>query len=374
MAGTGCQVKQLTILFLILLLASCHGKQEVFVYSGQHYAQGFAIEEHESYTRVDVRFPGEAKIVQTYILLDKNGEIPSDLPDGILIRTPLERVVSFSALTCGMLDELGVLSSVVGLTEVQYVNIPSIKKRLEEGSIMDLGMPTAPNLEKILDLEPEAIFMNPIPGEDLGYLQKLPYPVIQCLDYKETSPLGQAEWIRFMGLLFDEKGKSDSLFQSTEERYLELKELTAGIENRPCVFTEMKYGDFWYVPGGKSYIAHLLNDAGANYLWKDNDDSGTIHFSFEQVLDKAEDCDFWLIKHYNPSGDMTYSQMQREYANYSLFSSFRNQNIYYCNTGQVPYYEELPMHPDRVLRDMIHIFHPELLPDYELRYYAPMRK
>ncbi len=359
---------------ICLLLFSCQGKQEYSFTPGSSvmYAQGFSIEENEGYTVITIRYPGESYALQTLVLVPKSELLPADLPEGTLIRTPLENVVSFSAITCGMLDELGEISTITGLTEPEYVRIASLREGIKNGTIADLGLSFNPNVEKIMLLEPEAIFVNPMEGENSGFMQKLTFPVIQCLDFKEVYPLGQTEWIKVIGLLFGKEALADSLFDATCTRYNELKQLTEQVDNRPCVFTELKYGDFWYMPGGQSYIAHLLEDAGADYVWKEDKHSGTIHFSFEQVLDKAEYCDFWLIKRFDAE-DMTYGQLKKENPNYELFDAYKNRNIFVCNTSKVPYYEELPLHPDRVLEDMIAIFHPELLPGYGLRYYKRVK-
>lgn len=362
-------IKQgLPFILSIMLLVSCNGKQEVFFYSNS-YAEGFSIEKHEGYTLVHIRYPGESKTLQSYILIPKQEEIPDSLPEGIIVRTPLERVISFSSVTCGIIDEIGEINSIIGLTESQYTNIAAVKENVTSGKIIDLGLASNPDIEKILLLEPEAIFFNPISGQEISSLQKLRFPIFQCVDYKETSPLGQTEWIRLIGLLYDKEELADSLFKATEESYLSLVDLTKQIDTRPCVFSELKYGDFWHVPGGKSYLANLFQDAGADYRWKEDSHSGSISLSFEQVLDQAEDCNFWLIKYFNPIQEMTLQQLAAEYKNYTLFGAYKNRNIFACNTANVPYYEELPLHPDWLLKDLIHIFHPELLPNHTLRYY-----
>jgi iron complex transport system substrate-binding protein len=166
---------------------------------------------------------------------------------------------------------------------------------------------------------------------------------------------------------------ADSLFRETAAYYNQLKELSTHVDRQPSVFTETIYSGVWYLPGGQSYMAHLFRDAGADYLWKDDTSTGSIALSFESVLDKAEKADFWLIK-YNTPQDMTYEALKQNYPNYAFFDAFKRRNIYICNTGKVPYYEELPIHPDFVLKDMVGLFHPELLPDYQTKYYDKMHE
>jgi iron complex transport system substrate-binding protein len=192
------------------------------------------------------------------------------------------------------------------------------------------------------------------------------------MDYMESSPLGRTEWIRFYGLFFDKRALADSLFSATVEAYNALAALTQSVVDRPTVLTETIYNGIWYLPGGDSYMAHLFRDAGADYLWKDDTTTGAIALSFEAVLEKAEKADIWLIKH-NLTPDLTYNKLAENYANYTFFDAYKRKNIYICHTGKVLYYEDLPIHPDYILKDFVRIFHPELLPDVQARYYTKMK-
>lgn len=368
------------LIFSILLLVSCNRqkdilteKKSVFLTDTISYAKGFSIEKHENFHVVKLNNPWkEGFVLQTYILFPKSQALPENLPEGIIIRTPLDKTISFSSVTCGYFEELGVLNTLAGVAEPQYINIPFINEAIKKGEIADIGQAANPDIEKIILTEPEAIFTNPINDSGVNSLNKLDVPVINCFEYMETHPLGQTEWIRFIGLLFDKKELADSLFYQTVQSYNELKALTQNMETRPSVFTELKYGDFWYMPGGESYMAHLFKDAGASYILKENTNPGSVSLSFEMVLDKAENADFWLFKYYS-SHNITYKRLKTDYSNYALFKAYKEKNIYACNTLITSnYYQELPLHPDWLLKDMIWIFHPNLLPEYQPRYYNPL--
>ena len=336
------------------------------------YAKGFKIEIHDGYTLATVRNPWNEKLIlQRYILVPKTDSLPENLPEGVLIRTPLARTVSFGSVQCGFFAEFGALHTLVGVCEPQYIHIQYVIENIQNGKIIDLGQAANPDLEKIMLIEPEALFTAPIENSGYGQTAKLKLPVIECVDYMEPTPLGRAEWIRFLALFFEKKETADSLFRITVENYNELIRLSENVNKRPTVFAETVYSGIWYQPGGNSYIAQLFRDAGANYLWKEDTNTGSVGLTFESVLVKAEKADCWLIKH-NNIYDLTYKRLLQEYANYALFDAYKKRNIYFCNTGKVPYYEELPIHPDWVLKDMVKIFHPELLPDYQLKYYKKM--
>ena len=251
------------------------------------------------------------------------------------------------------------------------MDTPSIQEGLRAGKIADLGEATAPNIEKIIDIGAEIIIASPFQNAGYGPAEKLGIPIIEAADYMESLPLGRTEWIRFYGLLFGKEAMADSIFRETEGRYLELKELAKTVTNRPTVISEKKFGSSWYMPAGDSYVAHLYNDAGADYIFKDLPGAGSTPLAFETVLDKAIHADMWLIK-YNQTNDMTYKDLRTEYTPYENFDAFKNRRIYTCNTGIVPYYEEFPIHPDYLLKDLVWVFHPELLPGYTPRYYRKM--
>ena len=336
------------------------------------FAKGFQIETHDGYTVATVRNPwNERLVLQRYILVPKTDTLPENLPEGALIRTPLARTICYGSVQCGFLAEFDALQTLVGVCEPQYINIPFVQENVKAGKIADLGQAANPDLEKIMLIEPEALFTAPIENSGYGQAAKLKIPFIECVDYMEPTALGRAEWIRFLALFFEKRATADSLFRETVNRYRELVRLTANVDNRPSVFTETVYSGIWYQPGGSSYIAQLFRDAGADYLWKEDTNTGSIGLTFETVLDKAQKADCWLIK-YNSKYDMTYRKLIQENQNYALFDAYKKRNIYICNMGKVPYYEELPIHPDRILKDMVRIFHPELLPDYPLRYYKKM--
>jgi iron complex transport system substrate-binding protein len=267
-----------------------------------------------------------------------------------------------------MMDELDVTDRLVGVGDATYIFSAAIQAGLTAGAILDVGQETQPNIEKLMLLAPQLIMTTPLSESAVGALNKVGATTFPCLDYLENHPLGQTEWIRLFGRLFGKKELADSLFFATVEAYEALRQSAADVKVRPTVFTEKKYGDFWYVPGGKSYMAHLLQDAGADYIWKDNPSTTNITLSFETVLDQAEKADFWLIKYYAPK-TLTYKQLTDELPTYALFDAYKNRKIYACNTAQSTYYQEVILHPDRLLQDLIKIFHPELLPEYELLFY-----
>lgn len=364
----------ISTLFLLCFTLSCSVKQsssedQSFSSDTILYARGFTIQHFTDYTSVEVRDPWDStRILQRYLLVDRGALMPGDLPKGTVVRTPVKNIVVYTSVHAAIIDQLGEADKVIGVCEPRYMDTPSIQEGLRAGKIADLGEATAPNIEKIIDIGAEIIIASPFQNAGYGPAEKLGIPIIEAADYMESLPLGRTEWIRFYGLLFGKEVMADSIFRETEGRYLELKELAKTVTNRPTVISEKKFGSSWYMPAGDSYVAHLYNDAGADYIFKDLPGAGSTPLAFETVLDKAIHADMWLIK-YNQTNDMTYKDLRTEYTPYENFDAFKNRRIYTCNTGIVPYYEEFPIHPDYLLKDLVWVFHPELLPGYTPRYY-----
>ena len=250
--------------------------------------------------------------------------------------------------------------------------MPEIEEGCRNGSIADVGDGMNPNIEKIIDLHPDAILLSPFENSGgYGRVEKLNVPIIECAEYMETSALGRAEWMHFYGLLFGKQQVADSLFASVEQNYNELKNLVAPISYAPSVMCDLKTSSTWYTPGGNSTISKLYTDASANYIFREDTHSGSLPYPFEVIFEKGQQADVWLIR-YNQPADKTYSELEKEFAPYAGFRAFKERNIYGCNTNRVPFYEETPFQPDWLLKDLIKIFHPSMLEGYELKYYSKL--
>lgn len=338
------------------------------------YAQGFTVQRFSDYTAVEIPDPWDStRILQRYLLVDRTRPVPAGLPKGTLVKVPARKVVVYTSVHAAILDQLGEIQHVVGVCEPRYMDTPAIQEGIAAGRIADLGEATAPDIEKMIELDAELIIASPFQHSSYGPVEKIGIPILEAADYMESLPLGRTEWIRLYGLLFDKEAKADSLFRATEQRYLDLKALASNVAHRPTILSEKKYGSSWFLPAGDSYMAHLYKDAGGDYLFSYLSGSGSTPLAFESVFDRALHADLWFIK-YNSATDLTYRELRTEYTAYAHFDAFQARHIYGCNTGTVPYYEEFPLHPDRLLRDLIVVLHPELLPGASTRYFFPLQE
>ena len=334
------------------------------------------------------------------------------------VRTPVERSAVFIAPHCQLMYEMGCQQAIRGVCDLNYINIPDVRKRAASAgkasssenvssagnassaenvssagnasarnSIVDCGSSMAPDIERIIALKPEAILVSPFENSGgYGKLDKLHIPIIEAADYMESSPLGRAEWMKFYGLLFGEKvddekpspspaereryvsceSRADSLFARIEKEYLSLKAQAAEMPKGLSILTERKTGNVWYVPGGQSTIGILLKDANARCLFEDDQHSGSLPMSPEQILAKGKQVDVWAFKYFG-GAPLSQAQLLQEYDGYKALAAFNRGNIYQVDTSTVPYFELTSFHPELLLREFIILAHGSLFG--KLRFY-----
>lgn len=356
---------RMVMLFAIVLLASCRGgEQRSIAMTGDtlalNHAEYLTIIEHERHTEVQIHSPwNRGKLLQTFVI-DNHAE-------------GYNNALFFTATHSNLVEELGRIDAIAGICETEYVANPRLRQAISDGRIRDMGSAMTPDRERIVSLNPDIILLSPYENASTyGHLEALGIPIVQCADYMETSALGRAEWIRFYGRLFGKVREADSLFNVIETEYKALKALTDSISHRPSVLFDTRGGSAWYVPGGRSTMAHLVNDAGGLYVFGDNTKSGSVPLSFESVLSRGEQADVWIIRYNNNHMRMTLPDLGKVYQPYTLFKAYKQGNVYGCNTAELRFYEETPFHPERLLHDYIGILHPELLLGDSLRYFHHM--
>lgn len=359
------------------------------------YAQLLTIVSHDEqgYTEVKVHNPWkEGTELHRYILVPKgkegdatmaklagqaHGEGKAAATLGVktdTVRTPLESNLVFTAPHCQLLTELGCQNAITGVCDKDYINIPDIKSRAQADAkvahpIMDCGSSMQPDIERIIALHPEALLISPFENSGgYGKLDKLRIPIIETADYMETSPLGRAEWIKLYGLLLG-SSKADSLFSAIEKEYLQLKAEAAKLPLGLSILTERKTGNVWYVPGGKSTMGILLRDAHAKYIFADDQHSGSLSMSPEQIIAKGNQIDVWAFKYFGGNA-LTKNDLLAEYQGYQALKAFQTGTVYETDTSCEPYFELTSFHPEILLREFIILSHPEAGDKFgKLRFY-----
>ena len=371
------------LLFIVGLLLGCgrapDASPPVSPTGGQvplQFAKGFRIEKRGSVRVVTVSNSWKPGTERRYVLVPKGASVPPEFAASEIVRTPIGRFAAMSTTHLSAFDELGRLGDLVGFSDVKYVNNPKVREGFASGRIAAIGSGGSSSTERIASLGCEVLFASDFSEdapERADVLRRLGVQVVSVAEFGEDHPLGRAEWIRFFAAFFDEDEKATRLFQLQAREYERLSKLAAKTTRRPTVLLNAPFGGAWHVPGGKSHAARLLADAGADYLWKDVDSAGSLPLQFEAVFAKGAEADFWL----NPGQWNSLSAAKAEDGRYARFAPFRKGNVFNSNLQKSPdggtdYWETGVNHPERVLADLIAIFHPESLPDHRMNWYRKL--
>jgi len=283
------------------------------------------------------------------------------------VRVPLERSVVYSSVHTSPLFELGAGEAITAVADGNYF-APSdtVSSLLSSGLIADIGSSSSPSIERILALEAEAVLLSPMQNGDNSALKRSGISVIPMADYMEQTPLARAEWIKLLGELYGKRQLADSIYNSVCSEYARISRIAQKCDC-PRVLTENITSGVWYVPGGKSYMARMLADAGADYPWSCNDNEGSLALDASAVLNQAADADIWLIRCFGTTP--TLASIAKDNPVASHIKAFKNKSIYVCDTSKNNMFNDIAFHPERILRDFVIIFHPEAIDGAEPRYY-----
>lgn len=356
--------------FLTLGACTTVEKDESTSNYGLQYAKGFRIQDHGNSKSISIIAPYQgAEKIATYTF--------SKTSDSSAIKVPIERIVATSTTHIPMIELLKEAHAIVGFANTSFISSEKTRNRIELGFIKEVGIKGNLNTEILLDLKPEAIISYAVnaPEKSLDLLERAGIPVIYNGDWLEKTPLGKAEWIKFFGVLFNKEQLADSIFKSIEKSYQTAKSLAKSDAKVPTILSgAIMNNDIWNLPAGNSYVAQFLRDANTNYLWQDSQGQGSLNLSFESVFEQAKHADYWIAPGYFSSK----TQMLQANKLYGEFDAFKRNQIYTPTlkkgaTGGVLYYELATVRPDLVLKDLIKITHPTLLPDYELTFFEKMK-
>lgn len=366
------------LLLVLTLFSACKGvvadyKEDKTADSVITEAKLISIIHKSGFTQVDITDPwNKGRILHTYILINKDSAISGKLPEGTVIRTPVNNVLVYSSVHSSVLRELGCGDAVKGVCDAQYFNDSIISAGLEDGSIIDCGNSMQPTVEKVIQMTPDAILLSPYQDATYGQITKLNVPIVECADYMEYTPLGRAEWIKFYGELVGKPQLADSIYNKVVADYNAVKaQVDSKKLKRPMVLTENVISGIWNVPGGQSYMAQYIKDAGGDYPWADDTNTGSLTLDFNQVLDKAQKADIWLLKSPNINSLM---DLKGSYSLNDQFEAYKKGNVYVCDTSTSHFFDRFPFHPEVLLQEYFKIFHPEVETDYQLQFFRKISK
>lgn len=377
-------IKKLLLYSILLLLVSCKpnndkvNKNTNFENVDLTYAKGFKIEKSDNITLLTVIDPwqGANAIEYKYALINKDSDYQQIDKSWILVKTPVERVVCLSTTHIAFIDALQKTNTIVGVSGTDYVNNKELRNKVEQKKLADVGYDNSLNYELIASLNPDLVITYGIGSQVASYNQKLNELGITTIinaEYLENNPLGKLEWIKFMAAFYNAEDIAETYFENVVQEYESLLNLTNNIEEKPKVLFGLPWKDTWYVPGGNSYLARMVKDAGGTYLWENNESRESLPFDVESIFSLASSADIWL----NTGTVNSKQEIIKSDIRFESFIPYHKSKIYNNNKrmnkyGGNDYWESGLTNPHIVLKDMIKILHPHLLPEYKLVYYKPI--
>jgi len=301
--------------------------------------------------------------------------VRSSRTEEFLITKPSHRFICTTALQLGNFEVLGLEDRIVGMNSLRNLFSPRMKEQMQDGRTVQIGKEGNFDLETVIATEPDYIFVSASKHGGFEALKECGIPLISHHGYKETDPLGQAEWIKLIGLLTGETRRANAVFADIERKYLALKEEVSQMDStrlRPTIISGRQIRDGWYIVGGRSYMAQIFHDAGARYIMSDNEDSGGTTLDFEAVYARGIHADFWQTDG-TFDGDFSLERLAQEDERYATLDAYRNEHVLFCNFSQTPYRELAGVQPHLVLADFVKAMHPELLPHYNPQYYKLLK-
>lgn len=374
------------VLTVALILCGCRGQvrnsgEEGEVVYSPEYAAGFSVVAcGENSTIIKITDPWQGAVdVEKNIFLSRGGELPPAGFDGVVLNAPVQRVIPMSSSYIAFMDAIDCVDAVKGVSGADYITNPVIRERFAEGSLKDVGYDNYINYELVTSLRPELVMLYGVAGENMveRKLAELGVEVTYIGDYVENSPLAKAEWIVAFGEMFDKRDEAVAAFNQVRDEYLKTKGMVEErIEGRkkPVVMLNAPYRDTWFVPGDRNYIVRLMDDAGADYACSGDDSERSRALSGETAFVAASKSDIWL----NPGMVTSMREVVMMNPKFTDIPSVKSGNVYNCDARRTPeggsdFWESGALRADIVLKDLVKIFHPELMPEHELYYFRQLK-
>jgi iron complex transport system substrate-binding protein len=340
------------------------------------YAKGFAVDYYETFKVISVYTVDSSHTLQEqYVILPPNKKAPIGFENAVLIPDSNMNAVCISTTHIAAMAELGLMNKISGVTNSKLIYNKQVRDLVSQGKIEDVGNDAGLNFEKIVQLNPSIIMTyGGIEGGGMGIskLKSLGQRVILNNDYMEQNPLARAEWIKFTAAFFDAEDIADSIFNKVDSSYTELREMHELFESKPTVFCNLPFKEIWYMPCGDNYMAQLLRDAGADFLWAEAGQQNGLNLSlnYEAVYGQAAEADYWI----NTNFANSLNEIKALDNKNTFFKAYKQKKVYNNNNrntadGGFDFWESGAMHPELILADLINIFHPGKLLNAQLHYY-----
>ena len=346
------------ILGALMTLMSCNSESKHI--SSQNimgHSELLALYEKDGYDEVII-FSPKGEEVAHYVLIDGHDSLPDGISQNVaIIKTPLQSAVLDSEVYAGIIEELGMPGIIKGMFDADFVTDPAWKENIYKGEIINLGTSSTPDIEKLTVMNPDVIFLSYFEGMQTQAVDKIGIPIIKMYDLQERTPLGRAEWIRFIGRLIGKGEEADKIYEKVVKDYTALRDMVHTTETRKKVLTEIMYEGVWNVACANSYQANLIKDAGGNYFKGEDNSSVTLMLTPEQILKDGHDADVWIIRYYGNENEL--KNILKADPIYGEIKAYKDKEVYFSDTSKSGLFHDFPFHPELLIRDYKNIFSQE---------------
>lgn len=281
------------------------------------------------------------------------------------------RLASISTTHIPMVQALDAMNQLVGAGYTNYMTDLDVHERLEDGRLRAITSSDKLNFEVVIDVQPDVLLVYPYGNENYSRYEQAGIEILPISEYAESHPLGRAEWIKVFGLLTGNYSEACKIFDALAESYEATRLRAAGSENRPLVFTGSFYKGRWSAPGGDSFVASFIEDAGAQYAFAEYPGSENVELDFERVLEKISAADFFG-KVLHREGQVTRDDFLEENRRFELLNDFGDEQLFYCNSYTSDYFGRGLLEPHLMLADLYHVFHSSASDSVDFHYFKPL--
>lgn len=319
--------------------------------------------QHDGWISATIADPwSKGKTLATYCLVLRDAELPAEMPKGedvVVVRTPVRSAVVYSSVYTQGIEDLGRIQTVTGVADAEFFTRGYIRKHLDSGDIVNIGNSSSPLMERIVELSPDVLVLSPYESNrNDRVLDKTGVAVIRMVDYMETTPLGRAEWLKLLGAMYGELDKATAQYEATARRYRQISQRMSLCSVRPMVLTDTEVSGTWYMPGGGSYVARMISDAGGMVPWSDSSSTGSLPCDYEAVFERASEAPVWIVRSFGP---LSLDELRKSNPLNGDFKACKDGNVYYTDTRSGSFFDDIAFHPDRILGDYAAMFHPEVV-------------
>lgn len=368
----------LTLITAALLAGSCgegSGSDPAFtapsdpIEAGIKYASGLRIHKVGDGFRVEVRNPQDtSEIIGKYRFSRRK---VSAAEGETVVQIPVTNMALNSTTFVPFFEKLDAHEVIGGVSYANRVTNKRVKALIDEGKTLEIAGGDGIDTERLLMVDPDALMVYRYGDSNFSSIEAQGIPVVMNMEYLETTPLGRAEWVKLVGCLLDRYDEAEALYDKIEGEYLSLKDSARSADYYPVVFSGSKYDTKWFTPGGNSFVAQFIRDSGARYAFQHIEGQGNVELDFESVLSTLVKADYWgLIV--SSRDEFALSSLLEMEPRYALFNSFKDGQVFVCNTAKSDYFGDAVLEPQVILADLIAVIHPGLLPGHNHTYFRPV--